>query len=71
MNKSWDAIDEQAAREGRAILSLSEYSPTRPNQPTYFGMPRRAFTTDLCHRIERLSSKEFKKRARKGSLLTM
>lgn len=71
MERHFDEIDRQAAREGDAIRRLSGYSPEQPNNPNRFGKPNRIFNTGLCSRIERLESTDYKKELRRGSLKTL
>ncbi len=68
MERNWDDIDEQASREGEAIKRLAYYTPTRPNSSTGNKAPKRTFGTDLCHRVENLPFKSYKRHLRMGDL---
>jgi hypothetical protein len=71
MERNWDAIDEQCSREGEAARRIAEYSPRVPNTSAHFGVPKRLFSTDICHRIEMLEPHIFRKYRRSGELKTL
>jgi hypothetical protein len=68
MERTWDKIDADAEREGEALQRSKGYSPTRPNIPCSFGLPKRIFDTDKCHRIESLSVPDYVRCKKAGDL---
>lgn len=59
MEREWDNVDEQAAREGSAVHRMNEYSTREAPSPLV--KLRRLFPDDVCSEIERMSPKEWRK----------
>ncbi len=71
VTRNWDKTDEDAAREGLALRKIREYSPTRPNVPSFCAVPKCTFFLDLCHTIENLTPQEYRKALRNGELQSL
>ena len=59
MEREWDNVDEQAAKEGKAVSRMNSFNTKEAPSP--LSKLRRLFPDGLCYNIERMSPKEWRK----------